>query len=81
MSATAPQDRTDKLYKEFLKEARLTVYDIKEFLCIVLNCCMDVETERVPTVRPHLDRLIKSLCLIHALYGYSVTTNTDEGIK
>ena len=64
------------LYKKFKKHRNSILEDIKNFLRNALECLHKLnstvkEKERVTVkISERLHRLIKSLCLIHALYGY-----------
>ena len=69
-----------KFYKKFRKHRNKILQDINNFLINALKCLHELnstvnERESVtstilPKIYEHLNRLIKSLCLIHALYGY-----------
>jgi hypothetical protein len=73
------QEATEKeLYELFLKERSDILEEIEEFLAMVLNYFFDLEQKLglesvVTAVEKNLisvNSLIKSLCLIHGLYGY-----------
>ena len=57
--------------------------DIEDFLFIALNCLhaffhLHPDVDTVISV-DYVRRLIKSLCLIHALYGYPVAIGKEKG--
>ena len=61
------------LYDEFLLERKLILQNIKEFLYLVLNFQHESDKRAKPSSLNNAEdvrKLIKSLCLIHALYGY-----------
>ena len=68
-------------FEDFLKERSVVHNEIKQFLKMVLNYC--VKMEDTCGLRPyaigtkHVILLIKSLRLIHALYGYPTAELTD----
>ena len=67
----------------FQNERSSIVQDIKQFLFIALNFVhttfqLNPGLDTDKSVE-HVRGLIKSLCLIHALYGYPVANGKEEG--
>jgi hypothetical protein len=69
----------DLYFQKFLEERCSIHKDIKDFLYMVLKCCLKLEetasdsavsSQKFTETSEKLQSLIKSLCLIHALYGY-----------
>jgi hypothetical protein len=76
-SARKMDPETEGRYKAFLKERRKILEDIKQFLNMVLTYFSFLETKWggcesvVSAINiESMKSLIKSLCLIHGLYGY-----------
>ena len=70
----------DKRYTNFLKERKCILEDIKQFLEMVLIYFGMMENkwghDRVVNANEKSVKLLmKSLCLIHALYGYPADTS------
>ena len=86
MAAKRPKDP----FESFQGERRTIVNDIKQFLIAVLNYCYSIEQmkkRRIPTqavvarinttMSQNLHSVIKSLSLLHGLYGYPDSSNQD----
>ena len=71
-------DAQNKPLQDFLEDRSLILTDIKDFLYIALQCLDTCLVEDLDTIGLHVSRLVKSLCLVHALYGYPVATYTEE---
>lgn len=69
------EELSNKLFQKFKQQRSKIVKDIELFLTKVLECLNKLKEEGLVTIAigERLDRLIKSLCLIHALYGYPGT--------
>lgn len=72
-------------YNEFLEERGGVLNDIKQFLQTILAYFEDMEENRnfapANIVRTeNLELLIKSLRLLHALYGYPASNDTEGNI-
>ena len=74
---------------EFLKERGRVVNDIEQFLQMILVYFEDMEEKKeinpefAPNeivTAPNLQLLIKSLRLLHALYGYPARNDTEGNI-
>jgi hypothetical protein len=84
MDPITAQGKTEKeRYKRFLDERSNILEEIKQFLMMVLDYFFDLEQKLgyefvVQAVEKNLssvESLIKSLCLIHGLYGYPADTD------
>lgn len=80
---TQPEKAEKELYEMFLKERGNVLEEIKQFLMMVLDYFFDMEQKLglelvVAIIKENLSSLkslIKSLCLIHGLYGYPAETD------
>lgn len=64
----------NRLFENFQRERRLVLKNIKDFLFVVLHFVY-TSYQNFPDLDSkafyeHVPKLIKSFCLIHALYGY-----------
>jgi hypothetical protein len=83
-------DQEDALFAGFLRERSRIFKDIKQFLSVVLKCCLQfgkmakdssTKSQIAAKIRINLPPLIESLCLIHALYGYPDSSGDETGNK
>ena len=80
MSGKTPQPEPADTFRI---ERSSILKDIKDFLFIALNFVhksfqLNPDLDTVINVE-YVRRLIKSLCLIHALYGYPVANGKEKG--
>ena len=71
----------DEEYGEFTEERGKALNDIEQFLQMILAYFEDMEEKRgfkKDAIVKELQPLIKSLCLLHALYGYP-KKNDEQG--
>ena len=81
-------ERVEKRFDRFLTQRKKVLEDIEKFLEMALEH-LNYYTKRTtlpatttgPRIYNHLGSLFKSLCLIHALYGYPGKKSDEEGGK
>ena len=81
------RSKANRYLKSLERERKGTLKHITDFLEIASDCLQifrlqdeDLFTTRIhPRIREGVGPFIKSLCSIHALYGYPVDNSENEG--
>ena len=70
-------------FKDFLKERSEILKDIKQFLFMIFRYFVQMEKDNFEPeffVTETVCSLLKSLCLIHGLYGYPELNSSENNI-
>ena len=75
-------ERTKDNFKGFLKQRNAIIKDIEQFLLMMCKYFSDWEKCLDPAsfITETVCSLIKSLCLIHGLYGYPALNSSTDNI-
>jgi hypothetical protein len=87
--ASESEEQNNQFYFQKFQEEHSSIHkDIVDFVYMVLKCCSTLEkdfdsnvvSQMFTKTSEKLQSLIKSLCLIHALYGYPNETGKVEHV-